>query len=130
MYRLLIVSACLLLVSGCSSLRPMPVYGCWCGQNQPPPGEHPTPVDIWDHACQLHDLCYREYGPNHPGCDAQFVGNLQFIALNTPYMPGQLQGAYSYFLSRLHGTTAIQASITPYDIATLVDSGSDYLCGS
>lgn len=129
MYRLLIVSAFVLLLSGCGTLGGVaPVYGCWCGKGQPAPDENPTPVDAWDAACRNHDLCYRRYGDNNRHCDAGFLGELQSIALSTGYMPGQMQGAYSYFWSRLHGFTNIQLWMTTHDIATYAEAGSDYLC--
>ena len=125
MYRLLIVSAFLLQLSGCGTFGPAPVYGCGCGKNQPAPNEGPRPADAWDETCRTHDLCYRRYGVNNSYCDANFLRELQSIALSTGYMPGQMQGAYTYFWSRLQGFTNIHLWMPPHDIATYVEAGTD-----
>ena len=129
MFRLLVFAAALLLLSGCGTFGgPAPVYGCWCGKNQPSPGEHPYPVDPWDAACQEHDLCYRSYGRNNPHCDIAFIQRLQATTYQLGYIPGQMQAAYTYFLSRLYGTTSVSATITPIDLATYAQAGSPALC--
>ena len=37
-----------------------PIYGNWCGPGYPAAGENPTPIDIVDQACKVHDLGYTE----------------------------------------------------------------------
>ena len=76
-----------------------------------------------------HDACYRTFGRDHPQCDAQFVSNLQAISYQAPYIPGQMKAAYSYFLSRLYGTVAVQGTLSPIDLVTLGEAGSQALCG-
>ena len=87
------------------------------------------PVDAWDAACKQHDLCYRLWGRNHPGCDAEFVRQLEAIAIHQGYVPGQMQAAHSYFASRLYGVTYVQGWFTLHDISTFIASGDESLCG-
>lgn len=126
MIRAVLTSAFCVLLSACATFGsgPAPVYGCWCGKNQPPRGENPTPVDAWDEACMSHDLCYRRYGRDNRGCDITFIERIQTLALMYGYAPGQMQAAHSYFLSRLYGTTHVQGWFTMNDIVTWIDAGN------
>ena len=130
MARHLLLLTFVLVLSGCAAFGsgPAPVYGCWCGKNQPAPGEDPTPVDAWDAACKRHDLCYQRRGRDHPRCDIAFVQRLEAIALRQGYVPGQMQAAHSYFASRLYGMTYVQGWFTAHDIGTFIDSGDESLC--
>ena len=132
MWRQLLVLPLVLLLTACAGFggRPAPVYGCWCGKNQPPPGEDPAPVDAWDLACKRHDKCYGRYGRDHPECDAYFVREIQELAFAYGYVPAQMQAAHSYFLSRLYGTFYIQGWFTPRDLVTLAEAGDAELCNN
>ena len=79
----------------------MPVYGCWCGPHFPPSDTNPQPIDEWDQACKVHDLCYMDYGRNDEKCDLDFVVRLESISAEMGYAPGQMQVAYGIFRSRL-----------------------------
>ena len=124
MYRLLTVFVLIFGLAGCSITGgPAPVYGCWCGKNQPPDGEHPAPVDVWDDACRHHDLCYRYSGRDHPQCDITFIRRIEALAIQFGYIPGQMQAAHSYFGSRLYGRTYVQAWFTPHDVEGYISAG-------
>lgn len=110
----------------------MPVYGCWCGPNQPAIDENPKPIDEWDEACRVHDLCYREYGRNDLGCDGEFLDNLRYIIQYRCYTvgdcraPGQMEAAYGIFASRF---TPGRFNVTGYfglgDLVELFNAGKN-----
>lgn len=131
MSRMLLISTICIFLTACTSLGsgPAPVYGCWCGKNQPSSDENPTPVDFWDQACMRHDLCYRRYGRDNPGCDLSFLKEIEKLALWHGHVPGQMQVAHSYFLSRLQGGFNVQGWFTARDIEIFYEAGEDHLCG-
>lgn len=131
MHQSLLILIAAVTLSACATIignGPAPVYGCWCGKNQPAPNEDPRPVDVWDEACRRHDLCYRRYGSDNRDCDVEFVIRLEEIALHLGEIPGQMQVAHSYFGSRLRGVTYVQGWFSGRDIEALYDAGRPYLC--
>ena len=92
----------LVFVSGCAPLGYKigladcaPVYGNWCGENYPLPGNNPPPVDGWDRACRDHDKCY-EGGRRKSACDERFVEDLNDLASRIP-IPQRMHNALSWF---------------------------------
>ena len=92
----------LVFVSGCAPLGYKigladcaPVYGNWCGENYPLPGNNPPPVDGWDEACRDHDKCY-EGGRRKSACDERFVEDLNDLASRGP-VPQRMRNAHSWF---------------------------------
>lgn len=61
-YKHLSLILFLLVLSGNANAVALvfPVYGNWCGPGYPAAGENPTPIDIVDEACKVHDLGYTE----------------------------------------------------------------------
>ena len=126
MTRILAVFVLAIAVSGCAiGGGSAPVYGCWCGENQPKTGQDPTPIDRWDRACRRHDLCYDRRGRNSRSCDRRLVRDIESIYRREGYIPGQMQAAHSYFGSRLRGQSYIQGFFTPRDIISFISSGKD-----
>ena len=124
-YIFYLVIIFMIILSGCSTNRPMPVYGCWCGPNQPESREDPYPINAWDRACREHDRCYDRRGQNNRYCDAQFLSRIETLALRYGRAPGQLQVAYGIFKSRLTGVPYIQGYFTIPDIAEIFVAGSE-----
>lgn len=100
-------------------------YGCWCGNNFPLPTEDPRPVDAWDRACRSHDLCYRRNGRNSRVCDARFLDDLTRLYYSYGYIPGQIQAGYTHFRSKLTGIPNYGMWITPRDIISYFEAGTD-----
>ncbi len=131
MKQIRVIAALIMIsfLSGCAAFGfDSAVYGCWCGKGEPPKGENPNPVDVWDAACMRHDLCYSKLGVNNPQCDIAFVNELRYIHTTNPYLrvPAQMQVAHDFFYSRLTGggyNYNINAVIIPQDLITYFDAG-------
>ena len=101
-----------IMIAGCTTTVPdrdgvpvkvkcQPIYGNWCGKGYPAykvTGYVPTPVDVWDRACMIHDFCYDEYGDTgREICDIQFSRRLEGLDLQGIPAPHQMINAYNYF---------------------------------
>ena len=129
MKQIRIITALIIIsfLSGCAALGfDSAVYGCWCGKGEPPEGENPYPIDIWDAACMRHDICYRNRGINNPQCDMDFINELRSIHARNPYLqvPAQMQVAHDFFYSRLAGRGYyINMGLNPNDIGSYIRAG-------
>lgn len=124
--KTIIILIAISLLPGCAVLGfDSAVYGCWCGKGEPPEGENPNPIDMWDAACMRHDLCYRDWGMDNPQCDINFINELRYIRATHHFerVPSQMQVAHDFFFSRLTGYYQINAVVFPQDLIDYWNAG-------
>jgi hypothetical protein len=84
MKKIILASACILLAScvGLSDqkmLKTFPVYGNYCGSNNPKAGTSPMPIDMTDFSCKEHGACYEERGGVSKVCDRKLIKSLKRV---------------------------------------------------
>lgn len=71
---------CILIYSNLNAaIIEFPVYGNWCGPGFPAMGENPTPTDIVDEACRVHDLKYNECERVETHLECQAAADLELV---------------------------------------------------
>lgn len=80
-----------------------PTYGNWCGGGHTMGDRNGLAIDLLDHACKEHDLCYRDNGQWNAKCDIQFIKKLKSL-LDSGSIHGRTRtyaaGAYAFFAAR------------------------------
>ncbi len=73
----------------------VPVYGNWCGPNQPAnPALGAPPVDPLDAACMHHDICVTARGPFDCGCDLGLLHELRATRWANPVIADNARAIY------------------------------------
>lgn len=70
----------------------MPIYGNYCGPGHGDDTGNTAPVDAVDAACRRHDLCYRDKGYFHCGCDGALIAEMPAAIVATPTAAGKFAG--------------------------------------
>ena len=73
----------------------VPVYGNWCGPNQPANMAFAAPpVDMLDAACMRHDYCVAQRGPFDCGCDLGLLRELRATPWPNPVIRNDARAIY------------------------------------
>lgn len=70
----------------------LPIYGNYCGPGHGDDSGNTAPFDAVDAACRRHDLCYRDKGYFHCGCDRDLILEMQTAIPATPSTEGKFAG--------------------------------------